>query len=388
MSYKDRFDLLVIGGGILGTFHAFHAVQMGLKVGLFEKDAAPQSASVRNFGQIVPSGMSPRWQTYGRRGLEIYKDIQAGFDISLKNNGSYYLASDEEELQLLEELAAINIDQDYPSELLSAEACVKKLPALRKEYCKGGLFFPEEISLNPRIAVHQLLKYLGTFENFAYFPATGIISAESDTSGVKLVDIFKQTYFASKVVICSGSEFRLIFPEIFADSDLEVTKLQMALIGPQQKVQIPGNILTGLSIRRYESFRDCPSYQEIKSRETDDSFWKEWGIHILFKQENDGSIILGDSHEYSGVSGEDNFGFDLKKEICDYFVAEGKKIFNLEHWNITHQWYGIYSQCREKDIFQRTIDKHIHIATGIGGKGMTGSPGFAEENINKIFNHD
>ena len=46
----------------------------------------------------------------------------------------------------------------------------------------------------------------------------------------------------------------------------------------------------------------------------------------------------------------------------------------------------MYSQCKTKDIFEHTIDDNIHIITGIGGKGMTGSAGFSKENITKIFN--
>jgi hypothetical protein len=41
----------------------------------------------------------------------------------------------------------------------------------------------------------------------------------------------------------------------------------------------------------------------------------------------------------------------------------------------------VYAQCKTSDIFRHTIDGRIHLLTGIGGKGMTGSAGFASENI-------
>lgn len=61
---------------------------------MIEKDKAPQGATVRNFGQVVPSGMNEKWQAYGRESLEIYKEIHAGVDLSLRNQGTVYLASD------------------------------------------------------------------------------------------------------------------------------------------------------------------------------------------------------------------------------------------------------------------------------------------------------
>ena len=134
-------DLLIIGAGTLGTFHAKAALERGLSVRLCERDSVPQGASVRNFGQVVPSGMTPKWQAYGRRSLTIYKEMQKATDITLRQNGSVYLASDAEEWQLLQELSEINRANDYPSKLLSREECLAKYPGLRADYCVGGSIF-------------------------------------------------------------------------------------------------------------------------------------------------------------------------------------------------------------------------------------------------------
>lgn len=105
---ENEFDLIVIGGGVLGTFHAYHALEKGLKVAVLEKDKAPQSATTRNFGQVVPSGMDTKWQNYGRESLQIYKELQSKFDITVRQNGSVYFASNDEEVALIEELYQIN----------------------------------------------------------------------------------------------------------------------------------------------------------------------------------------------------------------------------------------------------------------------------------------
>ncbi len=385
MNNSNSYDVLIIGGGILGTFHAYHALERGLKVALFERHQQPQSATVRNFGQVVPSGMNLKWQQYGRKSLEIYKSLQTASDLSISSNGSIYLASDEEELQLIEELHNINKQNDYPSQLLSQHACYERYPNLVAGYCKGGLFFPEEISVNPRLMIHRVHSYLKQHPNFSLF--TNTLIKELDSAGVncKATDLQGNKYVGEKAIVCSGAEFEWLFPELFHGSDIEMVKLQMLRLKPQQHIRIPGNILTGLSIRRYESFHECPSYKSIKAKEDSNSFWKKWGVHILFKQEEDGSIVLGDSHEYADVQQKDCIDFYLREEVTRYFINEGAKIFNLEHWEIDDQWLGIYSQCKTQDIFQQNIDDKIHIVTGIGGKGMTASPGFSHSNISKIY---
>lgn len=379
------YDLLIVGGGILGTFHAYHALEKGLRVALLEKDARPRGATVRNFGQIVPSGMDAKWQNYGRRSLEIYKSIQAKFDISLRQNGSIYLASDEEELSLLHELSEINQQNAYESQVWSAQKCLDNYEGLRKDYCKGGLFFPEEVTLEPENAIHRILDFLVEQKGLDYFPLHAVNGVEVKGQACQLSTSPGRKFQAAKVIICSGSEFQLLFPEVFRKSDMEWVKLQMLKTFPQKQQRISGSILTGLSIRRYESFRECPSYSQIKAKEDPESFARKWGVHILFKQASDGSVILGDSHEYADAKEAGSLDYMLKEEINQFIIEESQKIFELETYEIAQSWYGIYTQCKNKDLFQHSIENNIHIVTGIGGKGMTGSAGFAEEHINAVL---
>jgi FAD dependent oxidoreductase TIGR03364 len=383
---KPLYDLVVVGSGVLGTFHAFHALKKGLRVAIIEKDKMPKSATIQNFGQVVPSGMDTKWQAYGRESLAIYKEIQSQFDISIRQNGSVYLASNEEEIQLIEELSQINLANNYQSHLLTKQECLAKYPGLRSDYVKAGLFFPEEVTVEPRTMIYRLQEFMIREMGLKLITNTSIINCESIPKGVVLSSAANEEFLASKVIICNGNEFKNLYPTLFNESDLEVSKLQMMQTKSQQNYKLDGSILTGLSIRRYEAFYECPSFKSIKSKENPDSLEKKWGVHILFKQAADGSVILGDSHHYANAKNIDDLGFDLNMDIDNFMIEEAKKIIDLPNYEIQNRWYGMYSQCKTKDIFEHTIDNNIHIITGIGGKGMTGSAGFSKENITKIFN--
>lgn len=383
---KTVYDLIVVGGGVLGTFHAFHALKKGLKVAIIEKDKMPISATVKNFGQVVPSGMDSKWQAYGRESLLIYKEIQSQFDISIRQQGSVYLASNDEEVQLIEELAQINKSNNYDSRLLTKQECLNKYQGLRPDYVKAGLFFPDEVTVEPRTMICRLQQYMQQYLGLQLITNTAIINCENTHEGVTVVSAAMKTFLSKKVIICNGNEFKTLYPELFFNSDLEVSKLQMLQTKPQNNYGLHGSILTGLSIRRYEAFHECPSFQEIKAKESRDSLEKKWGVHILFKQAMDGSVILGDSHQYADARNSDDLGFNLDMDIDNFMIEEAKKIIALPTYEIQNRWSGIYSQCRTKDVFEHTIGDNIHIITGIGGKGMTGSAGFSKENIAKIFN--
>jgi FAD dependent oxidoreductase TIGR03364 len=376
-----KYDFIVVGGGVLGTFHAYHAALMGYKVALLERSPSPVGSSVQNFGQVVPSGMNLKWQQYGRKSLEIYQRIQQEFDISLRQNGTVYLASDEAEMTLLEELAAINQANDYPSELLSAAQCLARYEGLKSSYCRGGLFFPEEITLEPRVAISRIQHYLVEKKLLDYYPNSLVSSIEPTRDECVLSTSDGRVYGAQQVLVCSGYEFQILYPQIYAQSDLVLVKLQMLQTAPQPTQRIAGSILTGLSIRRYESFSECPSYQAMKAQEDPDSLAKRWGVHILFKQAVDGSIIIGDTHEYAEINAGQHHDFRQKAALNQFMMEEALKIFDLQDARIQESWIGTYTQCKHSDIYKHSIENRIHLLTGIGGKGMTASAGYAAENI-------
>ncbi|MGH2664647.1 TIGR03364 family FAD-dependent oxidoreductase [Flavobacterium sp.] len=385
---KTKYDLIIIGGGVLGTFHAYHALKKKLKVAIFEKNAQPLGATVRNFGQVVPSGMDLKWQNFGRESLSIYKELQTQTDISVRENGTIYIASNDEEVQLIEELHQINKNNNYNSILLSKGDCLKKYDGLRSDYCKAGLFFPDEITVEPRLMINKLQQLLIKNYGLDIFFNTTVLNTQEVNNRCEVTTADGEIFTAGKIIICGGSEFKLLYPSVFENSDIVVTKLQMLQTKPQGIYTLPGSILTGLTIRRYESFEECPSYKEIKEKEDSNSFEKKYGIHILFKQATDGSVILGDSHEYATAKEIDSLGFDLNMEIDEFMINEAKKIIDLPTYEINNRWSGIYSQCKNKDIFEHTVGTNIHIITGIGGKGMTGSAGYAKYSIDTIFNYN
>ncbi len=384
---ETYYDIIIVGAGALGTFHAYHAASLGKKVLLTEKDQYPINSTVRNFGQAVPSGMPDEWLDFGRRGLHFYKTIQQEFDISVRQNGSVYIASDDDEQQLIHELKSKMDGRGYPCHLMSTNEIVEKWPSLKKSYCKEALFFPEEVSVEPEKLIYRLLEYVcQKFPTITYLPSTTVIDCDSNGKNVSIRTNHKQTFTADKLIVCNGGEFKILFSDLFNKSGIVVSKLQMMRTVAMPHVALDGNILTGLTIRRYESFQSCPSFASIKTPEHLAEL-KKWGVHILFKKASDHSIIIGDSHEYAGVSQADDLGFATQDYINKLMLTEAERIVDFDVHQIATTWAGFYPQHEEKDIVEYDIDNCIYIRTAIGGKGMTSACGYAEWNINKIFSH-
>src|SRR5882762_7676479 len=130
MDKEKVADLAIVGAGIVGLAHAYHALKKGLKVVLFEKEHFAVGASVRNFGMIWPIGQAPgdglelalRSRVYW---MEVAKE--AGF--WLNPSGSLHVVYHRDEWEVLNEFVNL-YPTSYQTQLLSAAEILKKSPAV------------------------------------------------------------------------------------------------------------------------------------------------------------------------------------------------------------------------------------------------------------------
>jgi len=381
---KKRYDSIVVGAGILGISHAYYLNQMGHNVALVEKNKKPNSASVRNFGQIVPSGFDQKWQNFGRESLRVYKEIDKELNIGIRKEGTIYLAQYPEEVQLVEELAEINRANKYPSEILTAKECEDKLPRLRQGTVLAGLYFPQEINLDPQITIPQLIRFL-KIQGVDYIPETAIQSLVQDEKDLVVARTEHIELRASQAFVCNGADCQFLFSDVLADAPIELVKLQLQLTVPQKGKRLPGAILTGSSIRRYESFKECPSYPYVMNEGSFRPFFDEHSIHILLKQRGDGRIMIGDSHHYAPIGSAEDLGFETRHDVNQRIFDEIKSLFDLSEPKIEQSWLGYYTQMKNGEVFQKSISDRIFLLTAVGGKGMTASFGLSKKHIEKTL---
>jgi glycine/D-amino acid oxidase-like deaminating enzyme len=97
-------------------------------------------------------------------------------------------------------------------------------------------------------------------------------------------------------------------------------------------------------------------------------------------QDADGSVVVGDSHEYS--AGDLDEVLNVRTE--ELILAEARKLVRLETWQIAERWHGVYGFPKDGELFRETLGGVIHLVTGIRGKGMTTGPAVARETIDLL----
>ncbi len=131
--------LIIVGGGILGGQHALLALDLGFRVTVVERDPAPVSASVRNFGLIWLSGRRPGPELeLARRSRTRWEQLGARFpELGFRPAGSLTVARTVEEVAVLEAYVAVAPDRGLDVELLDPDGMARIAPAVRGDGLAG-----------------------------------------------------------------------------------------------------------------------------------------------------------------------------------------------------------------------------------------------------------
>src|ERR1700736_1671622 len=100
---SERFDLAVVGAGIVGLATALAAARRGLRVIVIDRDEQANGASVRNFGFVTVAGQErgSMWAR-ARRSREVWREVAAAADIPIVHSGLWMTVRRPESLDVLE----------------------------------------------------------------------------------------------------------------------------------------------------------------------------------------------------------------------------------------------------------------------------------------------
>lgn len=373
-----QFDLIIVGAGILGLSAAIQAQEQGLKVCIFEKNAKPVGATRRNFGKVGTSTLThpeQQWRKYALETRSFYQRIQAETDISFEQRQGVYLANTSLEWQVLNEFAERANNYQIPVHLLNHDELVTQFSYLNPEQqFQGGLIFEEDYSVEPHVIGQQLLAYAERKGVEIYTNACVVQTQyQHESCQVRLAN--GEVYRVNKVLICHGEIIDVLYPELLQSLNLKRCGLQMALTHRFHQ-NLNASIYSGLSISRYPAFEICPSHAELV-KASQQGLIKEFGIHILIKQNEFGELIVGDSHEYHSINEAPQF--EQREEINEFIQAYCHEKLGLTLPPIQKRWNGYYLT-HEHDLACVTeAEKNIFLVSAIAGKGMTTGAGFMKE---------
>jgi len=369
----SRYDVAVVGAGILGLATAYHLARSGKRVVVIERGVRATGASIRNFGMIWPIGQpAGEMRQIAMRSRELWLEALEATGIWHQKCGSLHLAYSPDEMAVLEEFVAGAPDWGYECSLMTPLEVSGKSPVVKQSGLLGAMWSPSELCVFPRQVVWELPDYLQSLGVEFRF---GTVATHAETgrllAGGKEIE-------ADRIIVCSGDDFETLFPDHFASSGLTRSKLQM--MRAKADFSIGTHLCAGLTLGHYANFRVCQKLPALLERfERDLPEHQNWGIHLLVSQHEDGGLTIGDSHEY---------GLDVtpyrREEIDRLILSYLDTFLPVDRLEIVERWYGVYGKHPTKTYMIDELAPGVTLVTGVGGAGMTLSFGITEKALKQI----
>lgn len=150
---QQTSDVLIIGGGFMGSATAFFLRQRGQSVTLLERDMIGQYASGVNFGNVRRQGRFLGQLELANRSFALWRRLPEliGEDLEFLPSGHMRVCYREEEIAELQAYAAAPEARELDLRIYSGKEIHQRFPFLGP-VVKGGSYAPHDGHANPRLA--------------------------------------------------------------------------------------------------------------------------------------------------------------------------------------------------------------------------------------------
>ncbi|MFE2264907.1 TIGR03364 family FAD-dependent oxidoreductase [Streptomyces griseosporeus] len=370
--------VIVVGAGVVGTMHAWHAMHRGHEVVQIERETEARGASLRNFGQIWVSGRAGGEELdTALRARELWEEIGARVPaLGFRPNGSLTPVRGDLELAVAEAAVARPDAAPRGYKLLTPAEARAVNPALRGRF-DAALYCERDAAVEPRTAQLALRAELLKSPRYTFLPGREV----RDVVGEHAVrDDHGDTHTGDAVILCTGAWLSGLVRDL-AGRDLPVrrVRLQMMQTAPL------GEALT-TSVADADSFRYYPAYaspalDELNARQPQPATAADHRMQLLMVQRADGGLTIGDTHEY-----EHPFAFDTLEDPYEHLTGVVESLLGRPLPAIRRRWAGVYAQCTDttRVVHRQRLREGVWLVTGPGGRGMTCSPAIAETTANEL----
>jgi 4-methylaminobutanoate oxidase (formaldehyde-forming) len=160
-SLPDRTQVVIVGGGVIGTSVAYHLTKLGLTDVVILEQGQLSSGTTWHaaglVGQLRASESATRLVQYS---TQLYAELEneTGLSAGYKQCGGVTVARTEDRLIQLRRTAANAAAFDMECELLSPEQALEHYPVMRVDDLAGAIWLPADGKANPTDLTFALAK--------------------------------------------------------------------------------------------------------------------------------------------------------------------------------------------------------------------------------------
>jgi FAD dependent oxidoreductase TIGR03364 len=362
---KER--IVIVGGGVLGTMHAYLAHRLGMHVIHLEREPGPRGASVRNFGLVWVSGRADGEElAIAVRARKWWERIGAEVpDVGFRPRGSITIARTEAEAAICAAMATADAGAHRGFTFLDPHGVRAANPAVRGTIA-GGLFSRRDASVEPGQVLGAIRAYLSRSDSYEWLPGRAAV----DLDGTAVRDHLGTWHRGDRVVLTLGANFTGIAGAHLSTAAIRRCRLQMMQTAPLGE-ELTTSIADGDSFRYYPAYRDA----DLASLGAQAPVAAEHRMQLLMVQRANGGLTIGDTHAYA-----EPFDFAVEEAPYEHLRGVAEAILGRSLPPVVRRWSGVYCETTDGSIYHRSeLAPGITVVNAPGGRGMTCSPAIAED---------
>ena len=354
---KNIHDVLIIGAGVTGTMIARELSKYLLDVVILDKNNDAGDATSSANSAIIHSGYDPEPGSLKAKfnvlGNKKYPELVKQLDVPFIQCGSLTIATEDEQLPVLKELAERSRINGVEVQLLNKEEVLKMEPNINPEV-KGALFAPTAGIIDPfNLVVHAMENAIDNGVKFLRNQEVLHIKKEND---IYIVKTNKEELGAKIVINAAGLKSDKI-ASMIEDIDWAITP------------------------RKGEYFL-LDHYAEGLVNHTIFPLPSKKGKGVLVSQTSSGNYIVGPSSEPADPDDVSTDGATLS----NIRKAATLMVPSIPFNQTIRVFAGERATCTRHDfiIEYANSDKHFINVAGIESPGLASSPAIAEYVVEEL----
>ncbi|SOC42920.1 glycine/D-amino acid oxidase-like deaminating enzyme [Salinicoccus kekensis] len=354
----SHFDVMIIGGGIIGASIAYYTAKKGLNVGMIEKYTVASGTTSKCDGNVLlidkEPGFDSRMAIQSQALIkELSEELEMPFEF--RHPGSIFLCANEEELEQayiwVDRHNQANGEQRFFNKLTKED--LKNDSKHFSDHLTGGLECTNDSTVNPYMLTFSLIneaeKY--DFSLYEHSPVTDIKKMDVETFKIYSNE---KSFTANKVINAGG----IYAPEIsrMLDIDLPITPRKghilvasrTELMGTR-KIQEFGYLMT-----KFGRERIAPKAMN------------DYGIALVHEPTESQNFLMGSSREFTG------FDTKVNPHVIRLIAERAIEYFpKMKDLNIIRSYAGLRPWTPDHlPIISGTDIGNYYIAAGHEGDGI------------------
>lgn len=329
----NSFDIVVIGGGVIGTSVAYHLAEKGFQVAVVERGDIASGTSSHCDAVALICDKKPGLDTeMGYASIQVFKDLTEKFsyDFEFCQRGSLYVCETEQEYEVAADYVRQQQADGYEMRMVDNKEMQEIEPFLATDLV-GGIWTVPDASMNPYKLCYAFVeegKKLG-MKVFTHHTVQGVERDEKGAVSGVITDrgIFK----AKRVVNCGGAWSREL--------------------GKMVGLDIPIFPRKGTNLISEKSFKICgqkvhefgymlSKFEDISFKRNVSELVEKHNVAFAIEPTLADNFLLGGNREYKG------FDITTEIEVIRAIAERGIRFFPIiSEINLIRTYAGLRPYC-------------------------------------------